>query len=96
MGTDGFTRETVNPFHTHAIFVPGVEMEILVLQCQTMKEDVILFVQLGSARKWLFWAVPGEPIIAYFVTVVAQSKCLQNAQETIESQAIHANNPSMP
>lgn len=51
MGTDGFTRETVNPFHTHAIFVLGVEMEILVLQCQTMKEDVILFLQLGSARK---------------------------------------------
>ena len=51
MGTDGFTRETVNPFHTHVIFVLGVEMEILVLQCQTMKEDIILFVQLGSARK---------------------------------------------
>ena len=51
MGTDGFTRETVNPFHTHAIFVPGVEMEILVLQCQTMKEDTIIFMQLGSARK---------------------------------------------
>ena len=52
MGTDGFTRETVNPFHTHAIFVLGVEMKIfrtlLGVQCRTMKE-LLLFVLLGSA-----------------------------------------------